>query len=164
NAVPLLRNSRRRWLTYGTMAGYSNLMLKPGFSTMNIRTAVIAVSLTLVVPMTSLQAAGGGSSGGSASGSSSAGGSTGASSGASSGSSPSNAGTTLSNGVTVNGTGGSPGANASNAKSQGTTGNNLGPAGTPGSSNTLNNAVQNLGNTTTGVIAPSSNSTVQPGK
>ena len=46
---------------------------------------------------------------------------------ASTGGASSGAGTTLSNGVTVNGTGGAPGANTSNAKSQGITGNNLGP-------------------------------------
>jgi hypothetical protein len=36
-------------------------------------------------------------------------------------------------------------------------------ANTLGSSPALNNAVGNLGNTNTGVMAPSSNSSVQPG-
>jgi hypothetical protein len=58
----------------------------------------------------------------------------------------------------VNGTGGAPGANASNAKSQGTSGNNLGPSQTLGSSRKLNNAADDLGSTSTGVLAPSSNS------
>jgi hypothetical protein len=38
-----------------------------------------------------------------------------------------------------------------------------GGGGGGGSSPTLNNAVGNLGNTNTGVTAPSSNSSVQPG-
>jgi hypothetical protein len=124
----------------------------------------LTVVALLLSPFPSLAAgSGGGASGsGGCSSSGTAGGSTGASPSASTGGPPSSgAGTTLSNGVTMNGTGGAPGANASNAKSQGTTGNNLGPAGTPGSSNTLNNAVGNLGNTNTGVTAPSSNSSVQ---
>jgi hypothetical protein len=78
----------------------------------------------------------------------------GSAAGPSSSSGGTSGGTTLSNGATINGTGGAPGTNASNAKSQGTTGNNLGPAGTPGYSNTLNNAVGNLGNTNTGITTP----------
>jgi hypothetical protein len=88
---------------------------------------------------------GGGSSGGGAAGGSSEGSfSSGTSSPATStGGASSGSGTTLSNGVTVNGTGGAPGANTSNAKSQGTSGNNLGSASALGSSSTLNNAVGN---------------------
>jgi hypothetical protein len=65
----------------------------------------------------------------------------------------------------VNGTGGSPGPNTSNALRHGTTGNNLGTPDTKASNNasspasgfsnnsTMNNAVKDLGNTNTGILA-----------
>ncbi|WP_291630735.1 hypothetical protein, partial [Bradyrhizobium sp.] len=70
-------------------------------------------------------------------------------------------GSTLSNGTTLSGTGGSPGPNSLNAKGQGTTGEILGvaPTGQEGggsrpSYNTpaANAAVQQLGNTNTGIL------------
>lgn len=72
-------------------------------------------------------------------------------------------GSTLSNGSTISGTGGSPGPNTANALNKGTTGANLGVPGTsnPPSAATHGNAVntpaassavQNLGNTDTGIL------------
>ncbi|MGY4435158.1 hypothetical protein ACVWWO_007635 [Bradyrhizobium sp. F1.13.1] len=72
----------------------------------------------------------------------------------------------MSSSGTVNGTGGSPGPNTSNALNHQTTGNRLGdPArnenngsSTPASGYvndpTMNKAVQDLGNTNTGIVAP----------
>jgi hypothetical protein len=172
SAVRRRNHERRRLAGSGRPQGVEHLVssgvgLKREFWCMScsLSQKLLVVAL-LLSPLPALAAGSGGGASGSGGGSSSgtAGGSTGASPNASTGGSPSSGtGTTLSNGVTVNGTGGAPGANASNAKSEGTTGNNLGPAGTPGSSNTLNNAVGNLGNTNTGVTAPSSNSSVQTG-
>lgn len=75
------------------------------------------------------------------------------------------AGTTLSNGTTINGTGGSPGPNTSNALNHPTTGNNMGAPQTSGVSGSAasshgnavdtpvaNSAVQSLGNTDTGIL------------
>jgi len=73
------------------------------------------------------------------------------------------AGSTLSNGSTINGTGGSPGPNTSNALNHGTTGNNLGvpqtSAGPAAASHgnavdtpAANSAAQSLGNTDAGVL------------
>jgi hypothetical protein len=73
-------------------------------------------------------------------------------------------GSTLSNGNTISGTGGSPGPNTSNALNRGTTGNNMGapqssvsPTGPASHGNAVdtpaaNAAIQNLGNTDTGVL------------
>ena len=155
----LLRGNDQLLKGCGTTSCPMALITVPTYgAVMKFITVVIVASLSLGGQQAF--AAGSGSSGGSSGGSAAGGAS---SPGTSTGGTSSSSGTTLSNGVTVNGTGGAPGANASNAKSQGTTGNNLGPAGTPGSSNTLNRAVGNLGNTNTGIVAPSSNSTVQPG-
>ena len=75
------------------------------------------------------------------------------------------AGSTLSNGSTINGTGGSPGPNTSNALNHGTTGSTLGTPQTgtspPGAAASHGNAVdtpaanaatQNLGSTDAGVL------------
>ena len=76
----------------------------------------------------------------------------------------STAGSTLSNGNTLNGTGGAPGPNTSNALAHGTTGNHMGAPQTGAGSATpashgnavdtpaANAAIQNLGNTDAGVL------------
>ncbi|WP_143274100.1 hypothetical protein [Bradyrhizobium canariense] len=92
------------------------------------------------------QAGGGASGGGTGSGSTAAG--------------------SMSGSGTVNGTGGSPGPNTSNALNHETTGNRLGnparnenngfssPASGYVNDPTMNKAVQDLGNTNTGIVAP----------
>ena len=111
----------------------------------------LLVAALVLTSTSALAQAGGGGSGG-ASGGGTGSGSTAAGSMSSSG--------------TVNGTGGSPGPNTSNALNYQTTGNRLGnPArnenngsSTPASGYvtdpTMNKAVQDLGNTNTGIVAP----------
>lgn len=115
-----------------------------------MRLPVITVTLLLgTISCAMAQSSGGASGGSSSAGGASATGSTGA------------GGSTLSNGATLSGTGGSPGPNTSNAKSQGTTGDRLGaaPRGQDGggsrpayNSPAANTAVQQLGNTDTGIL------------
>jgi hypothetical protein len=111
----------------------------------------LLVAALVLTSTSALAQAGGGGSGG-ASGGGTGSGSTAAGSMSSSG--------------TVNGTGGSPGPNTSNALNHQTTGNRLGdPArnenngsSTPASGYvndpTMNKAVHDLGNTNTGIVAP----------
>jgi hypothetical protein len=111
----------------------------------------LLVAALVLTSTSALAQAGGGGSGG-ASGGGTGSGSTAAGSMSSSG--------------TVKGTGGSPGPNTSNALNHQTTGNRLGdPArnenngsSTPASGYvndpTMNKAVQDLGNTNTGIVAP----------
>jgi hypothetical protein len=89
------------------------------------------------------------------------GGSGGASSSGGAGATGSGGGSTLSNGTTLSGTGGSPGPNSLNAKGQGTTGQRLGIAPSTQESGgsrpnynspAANAAVQQLGNTNTGIL------------
>lgn len=117
---------------------------------MRLLAAVVTILLgTISVSMA--QSSGGSSSGGSSSGG-------GASAAGSSGA----GGSTLSNGTTLSGTGGSPGPNTLNAKNRGTTGARP-PGASPSdqegggsrptySTPAANAAIQQLGNTNTGIL------------
>lgn len=115
-----------------------------------MRVLVLAATVVLGTTSFSMAQSSGGGSGGASSGG-----------GASATGSGSAAGSTLSNGTTLSGTGGSPGPNTLNAKGQGTTGQRLGvaPTGQEGggsrpsyNSPAANAAVQQLGNTNTGIL------------
>ncbi|MCA1426199.1 MULTISPECIES: hypothetical protein [unclassified Bradyrhizobium] len=110
---------------------------------------LMATVLLGTISFSMAQSSGGGSGGASSAGGAGATGSGGA------------GGSTLSNGTTLSGTGGSPGPNTLNAKGQGTTGQRLGvtPSGQEagGSRPSYNTpaadaAIQQLGNTNTGIL------------
>lgn len=117
---------------------------------MKVHFLVVTILLgTMSLSMAQSSGGGGGSGGASSSGGARATGSGGT------------GGSTLSNGTTLSGTGGSPGPNSLNAKGQGTTGQRLGIAPSTQESGgsrpnynspAANAAVQQLGNTNTGIL------------
>jgi hypothetical protein len=129
---------------------YPPLVVLPNHEGNAIKLFAVILSLLLGSTSFTLAQSSGGGSGGAAGGA--------AGSGAASGS----AGNTLSNGSTISGTGGGPGSNTSSALNHGTTGNNPGANQTnPGTGSSAspavntpaaNSAINNLGNTDTGIL------------